>query len=356
MAKTKLFYKDKPVIGLDISQTGIKTMAIDPKHWLVQGYGSVDLDPAKMQEALDGVDTDHTYLSENLTRLFRENIVGTLPSNHCIISIPTAKSFSRTLSLPASQEKNLSEAIEIEVSQYVPIPLAALYLDYHVIERKDKEIQVVMSAVPRSLIDTCVQAATEANLRPIMIEPSINSAARILEKTERAHMSTLIIDIGQASTDIAVLDNNAIRVTGGVGVGGNTFTLDIARKLGTTLENAHQLKVINGLSAGPRQAKLTKALEPSLNRVVAEVRKVMRYYTERIPSAAKIEQVLIIGAGINLPSIGEFFTNSLVMPARVASPWQRLDFGKLQPPGKQFRPRYITVAGLASVHEQEIWK
>ena len=356
MAKTKLFYKDKNLIGLDISQTGIKTMAIDSKHWLVQGYGSIDLDPAKMQSALAGEQSDNTYLTESLIKLFREKIVGTLPSNHCVIGVPTAKSFSRTLSLPASQEKSLSDAIEIEVSQYIPIPLAALYLDYYVINRKGDDIQVVISAVPRALIDACMHAAAAADLRPIMIEPSINSAARILEKTERAHLSSLIIDIGQASTDIAVLDNSAIRVTGGVSVGGNTFTLDIARKLGTTLENAHQLKVVNGLSAGARQAKLTRALEPSLNRIATEVRKVIRYYTERIPSAAKIEQVLVIGAGSSLPGIGEYFTNSLIMPARVASPWQKLDFGKLDQPNKQFRSRYITVAGLASIDERELWK
>ena len=49
----KLFYKDKQPIGIDISQTGIKAMAIDTKQWVIQGYGSIDLDPAKMQNALD---------------------------------------------------------------------------------------------------------------------------------------------------------------------------------------------------------------------------------------------------------------------------------------------------------------
>ena len=356
MAKTKLFYKDKDIIGLDISQTGIKTMAIDPKRWIVQGYGSVDLDPSKMQQSLDTENTDYSYLTESLSRLFSENIIGSLPSNHCIIGIPTAKSYSRNISLPADQEKNLTEAIEVEVSQYIPIPLSALYVDYHVVDRKEDEIQVVMSAVPKALVDACMSAATKADLRPIMIEPSINSAARILERTERAYMPTLIVDIGQASTDIAVLMNGAIRVTGGASLGGNTFTLDIARRLNTTLENAHQLKVINGLSAGPRQANLSRALEPSLSRIVTEVRKVIRYYNERIPSSTKLEQILVVGAGSNVPGIGEYFTNQLIMPARVASPWKKLDFGNLQPPGKQFRPRYINVAGLASIDEREIWK
>ena len=44
------------------------------------------------------------------------------------------------------------------------------------------------------------------------------------------------------------------------------------------------------------------------------------------------------------------------MPARVASPWQKLEFGKLQPPAKQFRSRYITVAGLSIIEPTEIWQ
>ena len=87
-----------------------------------------------------------------------------------------------------------------------------------------------------------------------------------------------------------------------------------------------------------------------------ETKKVIRYYNERLMKDSKIEQVLIVGGGSNVPGIGEFFTNALIMPSRVASPWQRLNFGSLKEPAKQFRPRYITVAGLASIAPQEIWK
>src|SRR5690606_3615861 len=112
--------------------------------------------------------------------------------------------------------------------------------------------------------------------------------------------------------------DGAIRVTGGVGIGGNTFTLDIAKKLDIALENAHQLKVLSGLNSGPRQAKITSSLKPSLQRILTEVRKVIRYHNERIDDSLKIEQVLIVGGGSNVPGIGDYFTNELVMPARVA--------------------------------------
>jgi len=349
----KLFYKDKPIIGLDISQTGVKVMAVDAKKWSVIGYGSVDLDPAKVQ---DSFDKDDAYLGENIRSLLAEKLIGELPSNHTILGIPTSRTFSRTFTIPPKAEKTLADAVEIEVDQYIPIPMSSLYVDYEVIERTKEELTVIMSAVPKVLVDSCMNAAKAAGLRPIMIEPGINSVARVLETAEEGHLPTLIVDIGPASTDIAVLDRGAIRVSGGVGIGGNTFTLDIAKKLNVALENAHQLKVLNGLSAGPRQAKISSALDPSLKRIVTEVRKVIRYYNERLTNDHKIEQVIIVGGGSNVPGIGDYFTNELVMAARVASPWQKLDFGKLPQPSKQFRPRYITVAGLASINQGEIWR
>jgi len=351
---SKLFYKPKPLIGLDISQTGVKVMAVDPKHWLVLGYGSLDLDPSKVQASLDN--PEDTYLAENISALLQQNIVGSLHSDHVVVGLPTGRTFSRTFTLPATEEKHIAGAVEVEADQYIPIPLGSLYVDYEVIERTKDKITVIMSAVPRVLVDTCLTAVRNAGLTPVIAEPSINAVARVLEATEEGHLSTLIVDIGAASTDIAVLDKSVIRVTGSVGIGGNTFTLDIAKKLGIALENAHQYKVLNGLNPGPRQVKIATALRPSLTRIATEIRKVIRYYNERLVDDRKIEQVLIVGAGANVPGIGEFFTNELVMPARVASPWQKLDFGSLPEPNKQFRPRYITVAGLASVKTEEIWE
>lgn len=351
---SKFFYTDKPIIGLDISTTGIKLMSIDPKKWLVNGYGSLDLDPLKTKEAFE--DSDSTFLTDSIKSLMKDSMAGAITSNTVAIAVPTARSYTRTFTLPASAEKALDEAVILEAEQYIPIPVSTLYIDYQVIERSRKTIVVLMSAVSKVIIDNITRSVQNAGLFPVLIEPSINSVGRVLTATEDGSLPTVIVDIGPTSTDIAILDKGAIRVTGGVQVGGNTFTLDIAKKLNIALENAHQLKVLNGLSAGPRQQKLKEALTPSLERILVETKKVMRYYNERINSESKFEQLLVVGGGSNIPGIGEFFTDKLVIAARVASPWQKLDFNKVQEPPKQFRPRYITVAGVASVNPGRIWR
>jgi type IV pilus assembly protein PilM len=351
---SKFFYQDKPIIGLDISSTGIKLMSVDSKRWLVNGYGSLDLDPVLLKESFEN--ENNMYLADNIKQLKQDNNIGSLAGNRVVISIPTTRSYTRTFTLPSSAEKSLDEAVILEAEQYIPIPVSTLYIDYEIIEHSRKTITVLMSAVSKVILDNITHSVEVAGLQPVLIEPSISSVGRLLTATEDGNLPTVIVDIGPASTDIAILDRGAIRVTGGIPVGGNTFTLDIAKKLNVALENAHQLKVLNGLNAGPRQQKIKEALAPNLERILTETKKVIRYYNERISNDRKLEQLLVVGGGSNVPGIGEYFTENLLIAARVASPWQKLDFGKLQEPPKQFKARYITVAGAAVLQPGKIWK
>ena len=133
---SKFFYKDKPIIGLDISSTGIKLMSIDSKRWLVNGYGSLDLDPLKMKEAFEN--SDSTFITDSLKSLMAEKIIGTVASDRVAITVPTTRSYTRTFTLPDSAEKSLDEAVVLEAEQYIPIPVSTLYIDYQIIERSHK--------------------------------------------------------------------------------------------------------------------------------------------------------------------------------------------------------------------------
>lgn len=345
-----IFYRNKPIIGLDISKTSMKIMSVDMNKMLVNGYGSIELDPNKLPD--ENTEDEAAYMSEKIRELLTQNLTGKLSSNRVALGIPTGKTFSRTFPLPAKEEKNLKDAVDVEAEQYIPMPLSSLYLDYEIIKRTKDEITVLMCAAPRKLVDDLLLAVKQNGLEVAIIEPNINAVARLLKRTEEGNLPTVIVDIGPTTTDIAILDS-AIRVTGGLNIGGHTLTLDIAKKMNIPVETAHQLKVLHGLNPGSRQARLVGALQPSLSKIANEVKKVMRYYTDRFPSEQKLEQVLIVGGGSNMPGLGEFFTNELVMPARVASPWQSLDFGKLKHPTKQLKPRFISAAGLALITPED---
>lgn len=346
-----IFYKKKSIIGLDISKTSMKIMSIDKNGMLVHGYGSINLDPQKNDnDATDNSD----YLAEKIKELLKHNVVGRITSDRVAVCIPSGRTFSRTFALPVKEEKNLRSAVEVEAEQYIPIPLDSLYLDHQIISRNKEEITVLMCAAPKMLINNVLSATKKSNLEIAAIEPSVNSIARLLKRAEDGTLPTVIVDIGPASTDIAIFDSS-IRVSASLSVGGHTLTLSLSKKLDVPLETAHQMKVLNGLNPGPRQEKILEAARPNLLRLTNEVKKVIRYYTDRFPAERKIEQVLIVGSGSNMPGLGEFFTNELVLPARVASPWQYLDFSEHSQPSKQLRSQFVSVAGMALLREEEIY-
>ena len=349
---SKIFFKDKPIIGLDISTTSIKLMSVDTKKWTVLGYASIDVDPAKMQNSLEG---DGEYINEQLQLLLKDKTLGEFGSNHVVMSIPTSRTYSRSVTISNDTTGPIEDSIRLEAEQYIPIPVAQLYIDHEITQRDKETTTAIMCAVPQKIVDNCVNAASASGLEVVMVEPGMLSVARLLRYTEDGSLPTVVVDIGSASTDVAIIDGT-IKVTGGLPIGGNTFTLDISEKMKVSLEKAHQLKVLNGLNSSPKQKLIVSALEPNLKRITQEIKKIVRYYIERVPGARNIEQVIIVGGGSNVPGIGEFFTDNLVIASRVASPWQMLNFAKLPQPARQFKPRYITVAGLASVTPEEIWK
>ena len=348
----KYFYTDKPITGIDISQTSLKVMAIDPKRLTVLGYGSIDVDPARLQETLDG---DGAYLTEQMKKLLDTKLVGKLPSDHVVISVPTSRTYSHSITIPGDVSGDILDAVRLEAEQSIPVPIDQLYIDYEITSRSKESVTAYACAAPRLIVDNCTKACEDAGLKAVLVEPSMNAVARLLKSTEHGDLPTIIVDIGAAVTEIAILDGT-VRVTGAAAVGGNTLTIDLSEALNIPLEEAHQLKVLNGLNSSPKQKKITNAVTPSLEKIVAEIKKIMRYYDERVPNAKKIEQVLIIGGGSGMPGIGDFMTEQVMLPSRVASPWHRIDFGKLPQPARQFKPRYISVAGLALVNHREIWR
>ncbi len=345
-----LFLHHRPLVGIDISHTYVKLMSLTPSKWDVTSYGSINADPVKLRSSLTG---SPDYLVELLKGLVEKNIVGKLPSEQVIISIPTNLTYSRSVSLPKAAIKKLDDAISLEAGQYIPVALSELNLSYEILAENDDTIEVLMSAAPKVIIQNVMTACRAVGLVPLVIQPSINSVARLITLTEQGHLPTVIVDIGAADTDLAIL-NDRIRANASVQVGSNTLTYAISEKLGVSLENAHQLKVLHGLSYGTKQKKILEAVDTPLSQVVNEIHKIIRYYNDRIDASTHIEQIIIVGSGSDIPGLGEYFTDKLVMPARVASPWLALNFGSLPQPAKQFRPRYITVIGLAATKYKEI--
>jgi len=351
---TGLFYKDKPLFGLDVGSSSVKVMQIvtQGKHQQIIGYGVADYDQKAVQ---DGVIVDPLALAKATKELFQKNIIGEITTRRVALSVPVARTYNRVMTLPSMSKKDLDEAVRLEAEQYIPVALEGLYIDYSITTENKDGFELLVVAVPKQIIDSYVTYTNLLGLDICVLETTIGASSRLVAHAERNDIPTILIDFGSLSADITIFDKQLI-VTGTVAGGGDTFTELIGEKLNVSKQVAHTIKTKYGLSVSKKQHEIEEALKPILNSLSKEIRKMLRYYNERTKTENKIGQIITLGGGANLPGLSEFLTSELRMPTRMCIPWDSLSFGKLQPPNEVEKSMYITAAGLALINPGKIWK
>lgn len=347
------FYQDKPVFGLDIGFSSVKVMQIDwnGKRQVVTGYGVTSFDPRAIK---DSVIVDPELIAKVMKELFNQNLIGEITTRRVTASIPASRTYNRTMTFPKLNKKDLLDALRLEAEQYIPVPIDDLYIDYNIIEANDKETEVLAVAAPKKVVDSYIDLCKIAGLEPIGMETSIGAAGRLFVQAEQSDIPTILIDFGSISSDITIYDGGLV-VTGTVPGGGDNFTDLIAKKLKVTKQEAHIIKTKYGLGLSKKQKEITEAMNPILDQLVKEIRRMIRYYEERSTTKKKISQVVTMGGGANMPGLSEHLTNILRLPSRMCDPWQHLDFSGLQPPNTVEKSMYVTVAGLALLNPKEVF-
>ncbi len=351
-----LFYKDKPLFGLDIGFNTIKVMQIysDGKSNSVGGYGVIKFDSNAIKE---GVIEDYEALAKAAVELFDKNIIGTITTRRVAATLPASKAYQRVMSVPAKlSRKELDEAVRSEAEQYIPIPLDDLYLDYTATTNIGDNREVLVVAIPKNIVDSYMKFFAVLGLEVCALETTISAASRIIAKAENSDdIPTILIDLGSLSVDLTVFDKNLV-VNGTIPGGGDDFSNRIAEILSIEKAEANTLKTKYGLGVSKNQAEIREALKPQLDSLIKEIRRVVRYYEERTEGASTIGQIITMGGGANMPGLVDYLTDNLRIPTRMCNFWSEFELDKLQPPHEAERSLYVTVAGAAIIDPKEIWR
>lgn len=349
------FYTDKPVFGLDIGRSSIKVMQLEHAGKVpeIVGYGSVDFDVKALEE---GVITKPEAISDAMHDLFKHHLVGEITTRRAVMALPGYRTFTRSIQLPKLGQAELHEAVQLEVEQYVPMPLQDLYLDYLITGADNENNNIFVVAVPKKIVDSYLSLATKLGLEPILIEPTVTAGARFFVRDKHSDMASVVIDFGSLTATISIFDKTIV-ATSTVSAGGLVFTEAIRNQLGVSQEEAGDIKTKFGLDVSKYQSQVSLALEPSLDKVVTEIRRMLRYYEEHYTGRGGIGQIVTLGGGANMPGLSDFLTNALKVPVRTHEhPWAVFKYDQeLRLPIEADRLMYATVAGLSLLNPKEVF-
>lgn len=353
MSDTIYFYKDRPIFGLDLGVSGVKVMQLEKGKttYDVIGYGFTSFAENCIQQ---GVIHDYESIAKAVRDMFDTSLVGKINTNRVAISVPAAFTFSRIISLPKNiQPKDIPEAVMTEVQQYLPSSASDLYIDYSIIGTQKDEHRVLTVAVSRRIVDSYMKLAQILGLEVVAMEPTTGASNRLFGYTDKHKVPSVLIDLGALSTDITIYDDDLV-VTGTVTGGGEQYTQAIKNALGVTDQEAHTIKTRYGLNVSKKQTQIRDAVKPFIDEIVKEVKRMVRYYEERVNEKnQKIGQVVTLGGGANIPGLSDYLTDVLRLPVRQYDPWSTISFGKLQTPPAGEEAIYISAAGLGLISPEE---
>lgn len=349
-----LFSQQKQFFGLDLSGTSVKVVELKhgPSKPQLVAYGGLTLPAGSMQ-------SDSSVDRQNVANAIKQVVKkARLQSTQVIAALPGASVFTSIITMPNMPKSELAESIKWQAKQYVPSPLDEVILDWHVIgevsakkgkdaaEAAQKEIEVLLIAAPISLVNKYVSIIHEAGLKPLALEIEPLALARAIIGVQEDPV--IVLDIGQASSEISIVDNGVVRLNRNTTAGGGALTRAISQSLGIDANRAEQFKRDFGLNEEKLEGQIPKAVKPVLDTLNTEVRRSLEFYRDQPHSSGEISEMVVVGGTARMPEFLSLLSSTFGMEVKIGDPWANVNYSaSLKDQLAEIAPSFSVTVGLA---------
>ncbi len=333
------------IFGLDIGTTSIKAISIKKSGGSL-AVESLGIGPAPSRGILSESPDDLKTFSEAI-----KNIINgaNIKEKEVNVALPESQVYTKIIEMPSLSEKELAAALKYEMEQYIPLPLDQVKTDWQILgpsTSENKKTRILLVAAPQSLIKKYESVMEEIGLIPATIETEMLSVHRALFPLVNAQGANMIVHMGAATTNIAVVENGEIVMVFVVDKGGIAITRAISLDLGIDLNQAEAYKKAYGLSKDTFQGKIGKSLFPILESILGDIRKTVLLYKEKNPNQ-QITQVVLSGGSAQLPGADIYFTNQLNTQVVLGNSFQIYDIKNVPQQVLSDSLSFNVVTGLA---------
>jgi type IV pilus assembly protein PilM len=260
----------------------------------------------------------------------------------------------KKVSLPQMTRAELEEQIRWEAEQYIPFDVNEVNLDFQILEeRGEGQMDVLLVAAKKDLIDDYVQVINEAGLTPVAIDVAAFAVENAFEANYDASGSETValVNIGAQTVNINVIANGAPSFTRDITAAGNQYTEEIQKALGVSFEEAERIK-LGGRRGEMSQEVVPREVEEAMRAVsetvIGEISRSLDFYGATT-AEGRIARVLISGGSARVAGLRNAFQErtghriEVLNPLAKMVPTSRFDPDDLQ----DLAPSLGVAVGLA---------
>ncbi len=313
--------KAKPIVGVDISSTCVKLVALTRHNngYRVENYA--------VQALPQGAVVEKNIHDEDAVA---EAIKHAMTKSQCkltdvAVAVAGSAVITKLIDMPGGMDDDALESqISIEADQYIPFPLDEVSIDFEVQGASDENpdnVKVLLAACRRENVELRASVLERAGLNPKVVDVEAYTIERtyplIAEQWEdQDEQIVAIVDIGATMTTLSVLLNGNTIYTREQLFGGKHLTEEIQRRYGLSFAEAGLAKKQGGLPDDYQE----EVLAPFKDAVVQQVTRSLQFFFSS-SQYNEVDHIVLAGGVASIDDLADIIQERLSTLVTVANPF-----------------------------------
>lgn len=333
-------------VGLDIGSSAVKLCVVkqSKKGLQLQTFDHESLPP---ETIVDGALMNASIVSDAIQELLSRNKIR---HKETALSVSGNTVIIKKITLPLMTLEELEESIQWEAEQYIPFDIKDVFIGFEVLPRSDQgQMDVVLVAAKRDMINDYTSVAIEAGLSPIVVDVDAFCVQNMYEANYGFHQGETIVllDIGSSVVTMNVVTDGITMFTRDLSMGGSDITEEIQRQLNITYQEAELYK-LGGNPGTQSDEVLPQEVEQIIGEkaedMAAEIQRSIDFYAATAADST-IDKIVVSGGTAAIPSLVRIISRTSGVPSELANPFRNISYDE-----RDFSPERIQkMAPIASV-------
>lgn len=306
--------------GLDIGTTGVRVVQLAPAgagRWSLRHYGHAPLD---VKTATADSPEAKRRLSEVIMTVVGQSGIKT---KNVAIGVPANKAFITVVDVAASNPEDLQRSMKYQLDEYIPMAIDEAKVDWAVLGQSlhdPSQQEVLIASTAIAYAEERLDFVESLGFDVIAAEPDPLAMIRPV-MVNGAKEAQVIVDMGEQSINVAVVYADAPRLVRTIPNGLDTLVRAAVQNLSVQEDQARQFILKFGLAPDKLEGKVVQAIESTLDGVVSELLKSIKFFQTRYPSLP-IGSITLTGYTASIPQLDKYIAAKTGMRTVAANPWQ----------------------------------
>lgn len=290
-----MFFKSKKLVGLDIGTANIKMAELDVSRKSAT-LNNFTVMPTPARAINGGEISDPAAISDAVKAM----LAGLRTKRKATaVGLWGTSVITKRIAIPQMDEKLVAGQIRWEAEQYIPFDINEVNIDFKVLKQfhsNPDTMDVLLVAARQEVAFLYQDIVQSAGLDCAVIDVSGFALANTFLHNwgqQQRGQTVALMNIGAAITNFIVIENGEVIFCRDIPVGGLTYTSEIHKGMGMSMEEAEALK-ISACTGQAAPDEVTKIIQSSHEIVAEEVQSSLDFFVNTTPGLP-VSQCLVTG-------------------------------------------------------------